>query len=347
MCSSDLFSHGSTDPEPQEPTENLIDAGYTFLSTRTFTDHERIGLLTFYSGADKVSDAAYFPEFNSSMFVSPKNTIDNRLIEVGKTLSAAYEIAPEYRFDRASALKPETISSSHAGMIFNASVISSILEHFHHTLSIPNDSPFWFDASSQRAQLLVILRFFLLILLITVSAGQSALIIGKTTNFNLITITGILIPLLFMISVEETMNFFMISVRLGSPFNYLPRISQFSRVFSPEICILSVLCSVVSSISIGKVKNWMVTDILAVSGSLLCLFGFLPVLFDHKSGWEILGISGYRYFVFLVSVFALFNSFLLRFPKGNSYSRSCRAIFSGLVFYWVNSNLPVNIFFQE
>lgn len=341
------FSHGSTGPEPEEPTENLIDAGYTFLSTRTFTDHERIGLLTFYSGADKISDAAYFSEFKSCMFVSPKSLIADQLADSGKILSAAFEISPEYRFESASSIQPEIISASHAGMIGHASVIGTISDHFHQTLSIPNDSPFWFDASSQRAQLLLGLRFFLLIILVTVSAGLCALIIGKTNRFSLRTIACILIPLLFMISVEEVMNFFMISVRLGAPFNYLPRISQLSRIFSPGICFLSVLCSVVSSIAIGNEKNWMITDMLAVIGSFLCLCGFLPVLFGHKSGWEFFGISGYRYFVFLVSIFALSNSFLLRLPENNNYSRKCLAVFNGLIFYWVSSNLPINILFQE
>ena len=341
------FSHGSTGPEPQEPTENLIDAGYTFLSTRTFTDHEHIGLLTFYSGADKIPDTAHFSEFKSCMFISPKNLGNDQLLEAGKTLSAAYEVSPEYRFDPDSSVQPEVISSSHAGMIFHASAISTILEYFHNTLSIPNDSPFWFNVSSQRAQLLLVLRFFLLVLLITVSSGQCALIIGKTNHFNLRTIAGILIPLLFLVAAEEIMNFFIVSVRLGSPFNYLPRISQFSRLFSPGICFLSVICSAVSSITISKKKYWMITDILSVIGFLICLCGFLPLLFGYKSGWEIFGISGYRYFIFLVTTFALFNSFLLRFPDNNNYSRMCRAVFNGLVFYWVSSNLPVNILFQE
>ncbi|MBQ6504698.1 MAG: hypothetical protein IJI57_12375 [Flexilinea sp.] len=341
------FSHGSTDPEPPEPTENLIDAGYTFLSTRTFTDHERIGLLTFYSGADKVSDAAYYSEFKSCMFVSPKSSIDAQLTDNCKTLSASYETSPEYRFDPAADIRSETVFSSHAGMIFHASVISTILEHFHDTLPIPNDSPFWFDASSQRAQLLLSLRFFLLIILVTVSSGQGALIIGKTNRLTVRTIAGILIPLVFLSAVEELMNFFMISIRLGSPFNYLPRISQLFRIFSPVRCILSVFFSVVSSLAAGKKRFFMITDFLAGIGSFLCLFGFLPVLFGHTSGWEFFGIFGYRYFILLVTAFSLFNSFLLRLPENNNYSRSCRAVLNGLIFYWLSSNLPLNILFQE
>ena len=341
------FSHGMTDPEPAEDTENLIDAGYTFLSTRTFTDHERIGLVTFYSGTDKISDAAYYPEFTSHIAVSPKTSVSEQLPDIDKIFSAAYETSPEYRFDPAPTVLTESFPSSHAGMIFHAPVISAIMEHFHVTLAIPNDSPFWFDASSQRAQLLLILRFFLLILLITICTGLCALIIGKTHHFSLRTVPGFLIPLLFLLAVEEFMNFFMVSVRLGSPFNYLPRISQLSHIFSPGRCILCVLCSTISGITIGKTKDRMISDFLAVLGSVICLCGFLPVLFGNRSGWEIIGLTGYRYFACLVTILAWLNSFLLRLCGHRKYSRFCCALLNGLIFYWMTSNLPLNVLFQE
>lgn len=341
------FSHGSTGPEPEEITENLIDAGYTFLSTRTFTDHERIGLVTFYSGADKITSAVYSSEFKSSVIISPKTYISENLTDTDKIFSASYETSPVYRPAPATAIQTEFFHSSHAGMIFHAPVIAAIMEHFHITLSIPNDSPFWFDASSQRAQLLLIMRSFLLIILVTICTGLCALIIGETRQFSLRTVSGILIPLLFLLAVEEFMNFFMVSVRLGSPFNYLPRISQLSRIFSPGICILSVFCSAASGLTIGRRKRWMLTDILAVIGSVICLCGFLPVFFGNRSGWEIFGITGYRYFVSLVTILAWLNSFLLRLPGPRKYSRLSCAVLNGLIFYWMISNLPLNLLFQE
>ena len=51
------FSQGMTSPEPDFATENLIDAGYTFLATRSFTDHERIGLICFYGGSRRIGEA--------------------------------------------------------------------------------------------------------------------------------------------------------------------------------------------------------------------------------------------------------------------------------------------------
>ncbi len=341
------FLHGMTDPEPAEDTENLIDAGYTFLSTRTFTDHERIGLVTFYSGADKISDAADYPEFTSHIAVSPKTSFSEQLTDIDKIFSAAFETSPEYRSDPASTVLPESFPSSHAGMIFHAPVIAAIMEHFHVTLAIPNDSPFWFDASSQRAQLLLILRFFLLIILVTICNGLCALIIGEAHHFSLRTVPGLLLPLLFLLAAEELMNFFMVSVRLGSPFNYLPRISQLSRIFSPARCIMSVLCCTISSITIGKTKDRMISDLLAVLGSVVCLFGFLPVLFGNRSGWEIIGITGCRYFVCLVTILAWLNSCLLHLCGHQKYTRFCCALLNGLIFYWMTSNLPLNVLFQE
>ena len=341
------FSHGMTDPAPEEDTENLIDAGYTFLSTRTFTDHERIGLVTFYSGADKISNAAYYPEFTSSIAVSPKTFMSEHLTDIDRIFSAAHETSPEYRSAPDSAVQTKFFSSSHAGMIFHAPVIAAIMEHFHVTLAIPNDSQFWFDASSQRAQLMVILRFSLLIILVTICTGLCALIIGETDHFSLRIVPGLLIPLLFLLAIEEFMNFFMISVRLGSPFNYLPRISQLSRIFSPGRCIFSILCSTISSIAIGKKKDRMISDLLALIGSVICLCGFIPVLFGNRSGWEIFGITGCRYFVCIVTILAWLNSFLLRLCGHRKYSRSCCALLNGLIFYWMTSNLPLYVLFQE
>ena len=341
------FSHGSTDPEPQEDTENLIDAGYTFLSTRTFTDHERIGLVTFYSGADKISNTANYPNFTSRIIVSPKTFVAEHLKDADKIFSAAYETSPSYRPDPASAIRTEFFRSSHAGMIFHGPVTAAIMEHFHNSLAIPNDSPFWFDASSQRAQIMLILRFFLLIILVTICTGLCSLIIGETDHFNLRMVLSLLIPLLFLLAVEELMNFFMVSVRLGSPFNYLPRISQLSRIFSPGICILSVFCSAASSVTIGKRKKWMITDLTAVIGTVICLIGFLPILWGTRSGWELFGIAGCRYFVCLITFLAWLNSFLLRLPGTQKYSRLCCALLNGLIFYWMTSNLPVNVLFQE
>ena len=38
------FDHGRTGSVPDFETENLVDTGYDFLATRSFTDHSRIGL---------------------------------------------------------------------------------------------------------------------------------------------------------------------------------------------------------------------------------------------------------------------------------------------------------------
>ena len=341
------FSHGMTDPAPEEATENLIDAGYTFLSTRTFTDHDRIGLVTFYAGADKTMSVKYLPEFTTRIYVSPKAGSTAELSDSDRIFSSDFETSPLYRSDEKAPGKVKLFKASHAGMIFHASVIAAISEHFHNTMPIPNDSPFWFDPAAQRAQLLLILRFLLLILLITICCGICALINSKAAHHRLRNFLSILLPLLFLLVVEEFMNFFMISVRLGTPFNYLPRVIQLSRIFSPVTCILMVLCSIISSTAIGKNKKWMFSDLLAAIGAALCLCGFLPILFGNRSGWELSGISGYRYLVCLVAFLALLNSFLLRLTGKNKLARHCSAVLNGLIFYWMCSNLPLNILIQE
>ena len=81
------FFQGTTGPKPDFETENLVDAGYTFLATRSFTDHDRIGLITLYEGADKALQASSYELFTSAVFIAPET----------KSAAAADEDTEVYR----------------------------------------------------------------------------------------------------------------------------------------------------------------------------------------------------------------------------------------------------------
>ena len=337
------FLQGMTDPEPDFLTENMIDAGYTFLFTRTFTDHERLGIIAFYSAAEKAADSQYFQLFSSRIFVNPPTSVYEQ------NCPAEQIYIPIHETDQ----KPLTASfenneirvyqSSPAGMIFDRSVIADLMEEFHKALSIPNDSPFWFNASQQRAQILLCLRFSLLVLLLVIITIQGTLLTQSINSPALSAVTGIIIPLLFFFAVEEFMNFFLISIRLGIPFNYLPRFIQLIRNFSAPTLIFFVLYSFLSSFSLGKNKLFFVSDLLTICGALICLCGLLPLLSQESPNWFLIGTANYRLPIFAFTSFAFLNSILLRFPGKNIFSRHVCAILNGIVYYWISSSLLLKI----
>ena len=339
------FSQGTTAAQPDFETENMIDAGYNFLTTRTFTDHARTGLVTFYSGADKTGAAKYFDDFSSVIMVSPDFTqIPDPAPDIHFYLSL-YEFSPEYHYerDKSSIENIMTFPALHEAMIFNKTVLSAMLEHFHKNLAIPNDAPLWFDSAAQTAQLLVFLRCFCLFLLMVITTGLSGhLTCGKGSGFWKIT-AGTIIPLAMFMLAGEVMNFFLISVRLGTPINYLPPLKLQFINFSLVKCIQSAAFCLICAISLVKSGKVMVSDIFSASGIILCLAVFLPIIFGNRSGGEMSGIINYSRLLFFLTVISVMNSFLLRLTGKTIISRIAGAFVTGIMFYLISSSLPSGI----
>ena len=150
-----------------------------------------------------------------------------------------------------------------------------MLEHFHNDLAIPNDAPLWFDSTTQTAQLLVFLRCFCLFLLMLIAAGISGQITcAKFSSFLKIT-AGILVPTVIFLFVGEFMNFFLISVRLGTPFNYLPPLKLQFINFSFVKCLQFVAFSLLCAIPLSKSGKVLFADIFSATGIMLfCAPGF-------------------------------------------------------------------------
>ena len=340
------FSQGMTGPEPDFATENLIDAGYTFLATRSFTDHERIGLICFYGGARRIGEAKDLPLFASRALVSPRSSDAESCPVDAEIYTSRYELDSEFRIEDESAREIKQYAASHAGMLADRSVIAGLLEQFHADMPIPDDSPFWFDAQSQHAQLLVLIRGALLILLMVICTGISALVTAGKGGTAWRCIGGVILPLLVFQIIAEVMNFFIVSVRMGSAFHYLPRLAQIQNDFSPLLlaafCAVCLLCS----IPIGRrAKSMFAADILAEAGAVLCFAAFLAAAFGGRSGWLPTRAGGFLRITAAVTVFAAFEAMLLRLTDGRRVSLACSAVVCGAMFYLSCCGIPAAVLF--
>ncbi len=343
------FGQGTTPKEPAFYTENLIDAGYNFLTTRTFTDHDRTALITFYTGANKISDSKYKKDFTSVIMVSPDFSRIGEENIAPQIYLAKYETDPDYRIPNTSSIEINDTNinifdSSHAGMMSNRDVISAMLEKLHEDLAIPNDAPLWFDASTQRTQALLLLRLLCLLMLISISVGISTRIsYGKGRIYWKI-IAGITVPAVFFILISEFMNFFLISVRLGTPFNYLPSLMTQKIHFNLIRFFFFIIFSLLCSISFGKSGKSFLSDIILSVSFAICAAGFLPILFGNKSGWEIAGIAKLRWCICLFLIYSAANSFFLRMEEKSGISRINGSCVTGIIFYLLSTGLPAEIF---
>ena len=338
------FDQGTTPSRPDTYTENLVDAGYTFLETRSFTDHSRIGLAAFYEGVVKALDAEHFGSFASAVLISPPSDITESIPENTVIFTAGYETDPQFFSESAT----EVFAYTHPGMLTGGSVIKALLEKFHEDLSIPNDSPFWFDAAAQKAQLLIGLRSVLLILLTVITSGLgSRILAGKGNPVRKVT-AGVFIPLFVFLIIGEIMNFFLISVRLGSPFHYLPALFSIQKSFSLPVFIGFIIFSLISSLRFGPQKRSVfLSDCFAAAGLIVCLAGTLPLLTGNRSGWDLLGIGRLQWAVVLFSVLSAAGSVLLRLSDRRRVSVICGAVVNGVMFYCICCSLPIAAMFQE
>lgn len=342
------FGQGMTQKEPDYYTENHIDAGYNFLTTRTFTDHARTALITFYTGADKIADSKYQKDFTSIILVSPDFSHIKEENITAQFYLAQYETDPDYRIQNASPAgindtNIKFFDSSHAGMMTNKDVISTMLEKLHEDLAIPNDAPLWFDASEQRAQVLILLRLSCLFLLMLISVGISTSISYGKSRIYWKTITGIIIPAVFFILISEFMNFFLISVRLGTPFNYLPSLTTQKIHFNLIRFVIFIIFCLLCSVSFGKSRKFFLSDIFVLISFVICAAGFLPILFGNRSGWETAGIAKFRWCLCMILIYSAANSFFLRIEGKSTISRIAGAWVTGIIFYLISSGLPAEI----
>ena len=345
VLSMEDFSQGSTGPEPDFETENLVDAGFAFLNTRSFTDHGRIGVAAFYSGAEKLISAKAYPKFASAALIAPPAAAAKNAAPGTRIYAAEWESSPEFRLTKDHV---RFYASSHAGMLTGKAVLAGLMQQFHEELAIPNDSPFWFDPESQRAPVLIGLRFLLLILLTVVCTGFSGRISGGGSGAPLLrTVMGIVLPLALFLGISETMNFFLISVRIGSPFSYLPGLSRLLNGFSPLCLAGFAAAALLWSLPVGQRRSFYLADIFSVLGSILCLAGFLPLFFCGRSGWEIAGVCHLRWSFALFAFLSCFDSLLLRTVPRQKRSVICLACVTGAVFYIICSCLPAGFLFQE
>lgn len=327
------FSQGTTAPRPDGETESLTDAGYSFLTTRSFTDHSRTGLITFYSGAEKALRAENLSNFSAVVFVCPNFQTDpEEVFPEARIFTAAY--APQIP----ESIRNETFSSTKFGMLFHPNVLSALLEHFHEKLAIPNDSPFWFDAGSQHAQILLILRAALLFLLIWICCELGVLITGKIRHGITAGLTGVLIPLVLFFAVEEFMNFFLISVRSGLPYHYLPRISATKLPASPVWFIIPAICFL-SAVRFGKNGKATVSDLLILCGLAVFLIRLLSTVIPGAGVFNFPESTGCGTVFYAGFCCSCLESLLQRLSF-NKVSRCAAAILTGIIFYYLCCGLP-------
>ncbi len=327
------FAQGMTASEPDFETENLVDAGYTFLNTRSFTDHERIGIIAFYEGADKALDSKAFPEYRSRAFVEPKVSAAEKAANNTEIYTAKFETSAEYRLP-SDTDQIRVIPASHAGMIVSSDLIGALLEQFHEALAIPNDSPFWFNAGSQRAGLLIGIRFALLILLTVLCVGLSAILTEGKGNAVRETAAGTVLPLVLFLVITEVMSFFMVSVRIGTPFHYLPGIRQIVKQFSLPVFIAFLTVSIFLCIPLRRNRRPLFpADIIALAGVIIFITGALMVMSGKITGQGFDSRIFSHRMLHLTVFYSCLSSLLLRTVPDRKISYFCFAVITGSIYY--------------
>lgn len=81
VLSIESFGQGKTSKKPDDYTENCIDAGYTFLDTRSFTDHNNISLAVWTDAAETAADANSLEYFSSVVLVFPEENLLRKFSE--------------------------------------------------------------------------------------------------------------------------------------------------------------------------------------------------------------------------------------------------------------------------
>lgn len=289
VLSIEDFGQGSTDVAPDFYTENLVDAGYAFLISRSFTDHERIGIAAFDEGTVKVNASLVSAEFDSCVFVNSED-----------------ELSAETHLLTGSVADPRTIAE--------------IMEIFHEDLAIPNDSPFWYDAGRQTSALLLALRAALFALLCLAVVSLSCSVRNNAL--------AVILPILLFVFLWALTGNFLVSVRVGEPYAYLPPFGSLRNHFRLLRLLLFLGVSIIGSISVGKRKVFIIEIFagIAVSAAIAALLmgRMIPSVYGAA---ECLVIS----------------AALCRFAESRHGSVFVCALLGGLILYAVCCALPLSV----
>lgn len=289
VLSIEDFGQGTTAPEPDFYTENLVDAGYAFLISRSFTDHERIGIAAFDEGAAKVLASSAAANFTSRVFVNPDS-----------------EVSAETHLLSGSAADPGTIAE--------------VMEIFHAELSIPNDSPFWYDAERQTSALLLTLRAALFALLCLAVISLSCSLQSK--------VLALILPALLFTLLWGLTGNFLVSVRVGEPYAYLPSFASLRAHFRPLRLLLFLGASIIGSISVGKRKVFIIEIFagIAAAAAIAALLTGRPVSS-----------------IYVAAECLLIGAALCRFADSRHGSVIVCALLGGLILYIVCCALPISV----
>ena len=289
VLSVEDFGQGKTETEPDFYTENVVDAGYSFLISRSFTDHDRVGIAAFDEGCAKALESTTLADFTSSVFVN------------------AEDDAPDG-------------THSLTGSVADPRTIASVMEIFHEELAIPNDSPFWYDANQQTFALLLVLRAALFALLGLAVISLSCSLRNKAL--------ALIFPLLLFVGLWGLTANFLVSVRVGEPYSYLPTFASLRAHFRPLRLLLFVGASILGSLTVGKRKVFII-EILAGAAALAAAVLAL-------TGANIPG-------VYAAAGCLLIGAALYRFAESRHGSAIVCAALSGLMLYAACCALPLSI----
>ncbi len=289
VLSMEDFGQGTTDPEPDFYTENLVDAGYAFLVSRSFTDHERVGIAAFDEGTVKVLASSTSANFTSRVLVNAEGAVP-----------------AEIHFLTGSIADPGTIAE--------------VMEIFHEELAIPNDSPFWYDAERQTSALLFTLRAALFALLCLAVISLSCSLRSK--------VLALILPALLFALLWGLTGNFLVSVRVGEPYAYLPSVGSLRAHFRPLRLLLFLGVAMIGSISVGQRKVFIIELFagIAVSVAAAALLTGRPVAS-----------------IYVAAECLLIGAALCRFADSRHGTVIVCAMLGGLILYTACCALPLSV----
>ena len=151
VLSIEYFGQGKTEYKPNYLTQNSVDAGYLYLSAKSYTDSNRINLAAWTSAAENALSAKHLSSFSSVVFVNPDEGLLRRIPDYVHVYSA---------------------KSGRDDMIAGTDTIS-----FIETAFAGEESVFRFDAF--RPGILLSFHFLQIILLVTIIICAANLVLDK------------------------------------------------------------------------------------------------------------------------------------------------------------------------
>lgn len=291
------FSQGTTKGMPDYETENLADAGFTFLNTRTFTDHSRIGVMAFGTGTEKVFEAKYMSGLTTRAFISPVFTKAHPFESRDRIFLSSGDQLPEfYKRNASEAPYIHAISAIPIFLSVSNEFLSEMMEQVYQDM-IKTDETFFFKGGFRSSLLLFLTRGLLWILLIMICMGLHV-ILHENQRY----IIDMILPAAIFVLTVFFMNHFLVAVRIGLPQCYLPGAQQFFRQFSLIRFVITILASFILS---RHFKSVLLFDILTV-----CLV--IATLVIYSTGTD--GCNGIL--CIYLAIASIAGSVFMRVPYG-------------------------------